>query len=37
MKLIENLFKQLIVDDEPIIWDILSKVVSSEGYVWGIA
>ena len=27
----------LIVDDEPIIRDILSKVVSSEGYSWGIA
>jgi putative nucleotidyltransferase with HDIG domain len=27
----------LIVDDEPIIRDILSKVVSSEGYFWGIA
>ena len=29
--------KVLIVDDEPIIRDILSKVVSSEGYSWGIA
>jgi len=27
----------LIVDDEPIIRDILSKVVSSEGYSWGTA
>src|SRR5262245_9305646 len=29
--------KVLIVDDEPIIRDILSKVVSSEGYSWDIA
>jgi DNA-binding NtrC family response regulator len=29
--------KVLIVDDEPIIRDILSKVVSSEGYSWGSA
>src|SRR5262245_55636584 len=29
--------KILIVDDEPIIRDILSKVVSSEGYSWDFA